>query len=316
MGKEEFFEKPAGMVQQADLSLTELATQIKEEIHLAEEQTRDAMFHYRKAGELLLKVWDRIPRGKREEWLAANAPFKTRQAQKYIRLVKEWERLKTECLSPRTDGAQSQTFSLNSLNLNGAMKVLSEEAPDEPDIKPAPTASTNGAPAASLPCRDCRVRGAKVATPGCKGCKAANAPSDPPVKAGKLCKECKAAGEGKPGCEGCRIANGGKRQPPTAPATAADKAREEHGAGADDGEVDKAQAEYEAERLKHISAPLFREMRKIGKTHGLQLGKDWKDWDPKFKNVLRAMWKARDVLRVLLDELQSESPKAAEGLAE
>src|SRR5262249_44319709 len=109
---------PPAIVQAADTSLGEIAAVIKEEYALAERCTREGLGHYHKVGALLLKAKGRVPHGGWLEWVVNNVPFGDRQARKYMRLAKEWEKV-----------SEANRNSDSDLNLDSAMKLLSSEPP-------------------------------------------------------------------------------------------------------------------------------------------------------------------------------------------
>ena len=94
-------------------SLTyELAVQINEHHRLAYRYATKAIEHARQAGELLIKAKYELPHGGWLSWLEANCDVGEREAQRYMRLAKRWDELKSDTV---TD-----------LCLKGAMKLLTE----------------------------------------------------------------------------------------------------------------------------------------------------------------------------------------------
>ena len=78
-------------------SLTsELAAQINEHHRLAYRYATKAIEHARQAGELLIKAKFEIPHGGWLPWLEANCDVGEREAQRYMRLSRRWDELKSD----------------------------------------------------------------------------------------------------------------------------------------------------------------------------------------------------------------------------
>src|SRR5262249_10970346 len=71
----------------------QLARQINEEHGQAEEELRSGILHARSAGEILLRVKDRLQHGEWLPWVRANLQFSERTAQNYMRIARRWEEL-------------------------------------------------------------------------------------------------------------------------------------------------------------------------------------------------------------------------------
>ncbi len=144
----------------------------------------------------------------------------------------------------------------------------------------------------------------------------------PPPMAAVRCVDCIRKGRSGLNCEACKELNQGRPKKPATPPPEAQAAREEHGPGADDGDVDALYAKYEEARLKAVSGPLIREIRKIAHTYGLKAPEPKRPWQPavpfdewfagfdtRFKPIMRKLWDARNVLRDLLHTLEEEKAK-------
>ncbi len=144
----------------------------------------------------------------------------------------------------------------------------------------------------------------------------------PPPMAAVRCVDCIRKGRSGLNCEACKELNQGRPKKPPTPPPEAQSAREEHGPGADDGDVDVLYAKYEEARLKAVSGPLIREIRKIAHTYGLKAPEPKRPWQPvvpfdewfagfdtRFKPIMRKLWDARNVLRDLLHTLEEEKAK-------
>ncbi len=113
---------------------------------------------------------------------------------------------------------QAKWESIADLRRARAEQSAPKQSPIPPRGDAAPTPSTNPAAGLLAPpqepvnkCPRCKSRGW---TPNCEECAKLNKDGKPKPIAGKLCKECKAAGQYRFGCEACRVLNGGKPNPP------------------------------------------------------------------------------------------------------
>jgi hypothetical protein len=72
-------------------SLSALADQINDQHDRAIQHVKSALEHARQAGELLLQAKQQIPHGGWLTWLSANCRVSPRQAQKYLKVAKNWQ---------------------------------------------------------------------------------------------------------------------------------------------------------------------------------------------------------------------------------
>jgi hypothetical protein len=98
----------------ATSSLAKLAEAINTAHDLCERAVQDAVGHAKRTGELLLQAKGLVAHGQWLPWLEANCRVEVRQAQRYMRLAAEWDRLVANA-SPGTH-----------LSLKGAMDLLAE----------------------------------------------------------------------------------------------------------------------------------------------------------------------------------------------
>jgi hypothetical protein len=177
--------------------------------------------------------------------------------------------------------------------------------------------STN--PAAGLlsppakPIRQCASCSRKGQNPNCTNCDWGK----PQPKAGKACPTCKASrGVADPFCLECKRLNGAKLPPKPSPQPTEDNPREP----GDDTAEEATAAKTEEELLKGITSPLLKSMRKLGATYGLKVAPVkrpwepsvpgwWKEFDPRFQDVLKLLWKARDAFKVLVRQLEEKGPQ-------
>ncbi|MCO8124496.1 DUF3102 domain-containing protein [Stieleria sp. TO1_6] len=75
------------------LSLETLAVQINEQHSQATNHARTAIEHARHAGELLIEAKASVPHGQWLEWLRKNCSVSGRQAQRYMKVAANWERI-------------------------------------------------------------------------------------------------------------------------------------------------------------------------------------------------------------------------------
>ena len=73
--------------------LNELRLEINAEHTLAEGAAVTALGHAKRTGELLVEAKNQIPHGDWLQWLAANCEVSPRQAQRYIKVATNWERI-------------------------------------------------------------------------------------------------------------------------------------------------------------------------------------------------------------------------------
>ncbi len=72
-------------------SLSALASQINDQHDRATGHAKSALEHARQAGELLQQAKQQIPHGEWLPWLSANCRVSARQAQKYLKVAKNWQ---------------------------------------------------------------------------------------------------------------------------------------------------------------------------------------------------------------------------------
>ena len=73
--------------------LAELSTAINQSHALATGAAESALLHAKRTGELLVEAKSQIDHGDWLAWLAANCEVSTRQAQRYIKVSTDWERI-------------------------------------------------------------------------------------------------------------------------------------------------------------------------------------------------------------------------------
>ncbi len=73
--------------------LAELSTAINQSHELATGAAESALLHAKRTGELLVEAKSQIDHGDWLAWLAANCEVSTRQAQRYIKVATDWERI-------------------------------------------------------------------------------------------------------------------------------------------------------------------------------------------------------------------------------
>ncbi len=73
--------------------LTDLSLAINAEHRLAEGAAVTALGHAKRTGELLAEAKDQIPHGEWLQWLAHNCEVSPRQAQRYIKVATNWDRI-------------------------------------------------------------------------------------------------------------------------------------------------------------------------------------------------------------------------------
>ena len=79
--------------------LATLANEINDLHDRATEAARTAVEHDRECGELLIQAKDQIGHGGFLPWLEADCRVKPRQAQKYMKLAREWPAIEAKCAS-------------------------------------------------------------------------------------------------------------------------------------------------------------------------------------------------------------------------
>lgn len=104
--------------------LSTLAKSINESHHACEDAADTAIEHARDAGDMLIEAKSQIPHGRWLPWLTENVECSERNAQNYMKIAREWDRL------------QSNTKRVSDLPLRDGLKLLATERPD--DDKPAP----------------------------------------------------------------------------------------------------------------------------------------------------------------------------------
>jgi hypothetical protein len=109
---------PPAIVKEADQSINELEAAIIDDHGHQQRHQAHSLEFARRMGQKLLKLKERLPYGQFEGRIEKKMPFKMRQAQKYMRLAREWDKL-TEAHS----GAL--------LSINDATRFLIEEVPEE-----------------------------------------------------------------------------------------------------------------------------------------------------------------------------------------
>ncbi len=97
----DLFNPPAAVIE-AEASLTDLAKQISAAHGEALAAARTSLEHARKAGQLLLRVKERLPHGKFMSWVEASCPFKRSTAGNYMRIAKDWQSLQLAEGEPTT----------------------------------------------------------------------------------------------------------------------------------------------------------------------------------------------------------------------
>jgi hypothetical protein len=107
---------PAAIVCEID-SLSQLAAQINGAYASGVESTLKGLTYYKQVGVMLTRAKVKCGHGHWLSWVAKNLKFSDRQARKYMRLAREWDPVKSE---------------LNS-DLEGALRMISEDPPDEPE---------------------------------------------------------------------------------------------------------------------------------------------------------------------------------------
>ena len=99
--------------------LAALAAQINADHEAGEGAARQGLEHFRAAGEKLVQAKRRCGHGRWLKWLEANVRFSQTAASAYMRVARNWDKLAAAA------------------NLRDALRMLTEDAADEPDA-PAP----------------------------------------------------------------------------------------------------------------------------------------------------------------------------------
>jgi hypothetical protein len=114
---------PPGIIKPAD-QLAALAREINDEHHKYERAVGECLAHARRVGQLLIDAKARCKHGEWEAWVQANLTFGDRQARKYMRIARSWDR------------GQIGTGS-SDLSINAALKLLAADEPAPPTPRPA-----------------------------------------------------------------------------------------------------------------------------------------------------------------------------------
>jgi hypothetical protein len=110
-----------------EASLAELARRIAGAHADALAAARTTVEHARRCGELLLKVKARLPHGQLMPWLKANCPFSQRTGNAYMRVARDWEKLRETLWGEETP------------TIAGALEALAEPSDEtSPGGRPRP----------------------------------------------------------------------------------------------------------------------------------------------------------------------------------
>ncbi len=122
----EILERPAMVAKD---ELTALAAEINKEHEAGERVVKKGLEHYRNAGELLIKVKERVGHGHFRKWLKDNVKFNTKSASKYMKIARSWDLVKDcESMSEALGQMCTDTHFVN--NGDDAPQDADDEAPE------------------------------------------------------------------------------------------------------------------------------------------------------------------------------------------
>jgi Protein of unknown function (DUF3102) len=116
--------EPIPIVRAATRSIAEIARSIKSNHQKHENAIVSALEVAVEIGRDLFELKKLVPHDEWQDWCKANLPFSGRQAQRYMRAYREWDRLKDEPDAPH-------------LTLKGALEILADpREPESPKTTP------------------------------------------------------------------------------------------------------------------------------------------------------------------------------------